>query len=294
QVGLELRQLPGAAHAVRVDEIGRVYLRIAVLLGVHIEHELRDRAVQAREPPLHQRESRAGDLGGRVEVELLQPSAEIRVAFRLKGELPRRADSSNLGVFLRRFPKRYIGIRNVGDLQKKILQLRLNDFELPLQFLQLPSEFLHLLHDLRGELLIPLRLRLSDLLRLGVALRLVILGLGLNVFSLRLEFLECRRVEVIAPRSQSLSDAIEVVAQQLNVQHGNLLKLVTGSSFFLLCCRGRADTRASPGSSALARDRSARTTSPPACPRESSSRPPRRPRARRARSGSPCRSRALS
>ena len=48
QVFLELRQLAGAEHAVGIDQVGHVDLGVAVLGGVQVEHELGERAMQAR------------------------------------------------------------------------------------------------------------------------------------------------------------------------------------------------------------------------------------------------------
>ncbi len=46
QVFLEFGQLAGAEHAVRVDDHRHVAFEIAVLAGLQVEHELRERAMQ--------------------------------------------------------------------------------------------------------------------------------------------------------------------------------------------------------------------------------------------------------
>src|SRR3546814_2668274 len=62
QVVLELRQLPGAAHRVGVDQQRHVGFLVAVLADMQVEHELRQRAVQARELAAQHGEARAGQL----------------------------------------------------------------------------------------------------------------------------------------------------------------------------------------------------------------------------------------
>ena len=57
QVALEFGQLPGAAQAFTVDDVRRVALGVAVLFGLHVQHELRQGAVQAGNRPFHDRES---------------------------------------------------------------------------------------------------------------------------------------------------------------------------------------------------------------------------------------------
>jgi len=57
QVGFKLGQLAGALERVRVDGIGNVALGVAMLAGLHIQHELAERAVQAGDLAFHHREA---------------------------------------------------------------------------------------------------------------------------------------------------------------------------------------------------------------------------------------------
>ena len=68
-VVLELGQLPGAFEHLAVDNVGRVALGVAMLLCLHIEHELRERTVQPRHRAAQETEARAGELGTEVEIE---------------------------------------------------------------------------------------------------------------------------------------------------------------------------------------------------------------------------------
>jgi hypothetical protein len=87
QVFLELRQLAGAMQAGGVDQVGGIDLGVAVLGGVRIQHELGERAVQAGQAALEQREARAGNLGGGGEIELAERLADIGVILDLEIEV---------------------------------------------------------------------------------------------------------------------------------------------------------------------------------------------------------------
>ena len=103
-----------------------------------------------------------------------------------------------------------------------------------------------------------------------------------------------RAASSVTPRLASpAATAGEIVAKEIDVEHARILADAARSARRpfapLLIPRAQA-RRASRGSSPRARDRSARTTTRPACCRESSARPRRTRPPRRARSGSPCRS----
>ncbi len=65
----ELGELAGAEEGLGIDHEGRQNLGVAVLGGVEVEHEVDERAFEARALPIVDGEARAGDLGGAVEVE---------------------------------------------------------------------------------------------------------------------------------------------------------------------------------------------------------------------------------
>ena len=66
---LELGQLPRAQQRLRVDDVRRVALGVAMLARVHVQHELRERTMQAGDCAAHHRKTRAAQLGGRGEIE---------------------------------------------------------------------------------------------------------------------------------------------------------------------------------------------------------------------------------
>ena len=96
-VVLELGQLAGAFEHLAVDDVGRVALGVAMLLGLHVEHELGERAMQSRDRPAQEREARARELGAGVEIEA-ERRADVDVIARREVELARPAPAPHLDV----------------------------------------------------------------------------------------------------------------------------------------------------------------------------------------------------
>ena len=112
QIFLELRQLARAEQRVLVDEIRHVSLGVAVLLRMHVEHELDQRAVKPGDSAVQNDESAAGELRSRLEIEHAERPAEVGVVPGLELELARLAPAPNLDV--RRLIR---AVRNVGTEQ---------------------------------------------------------------------------------------------------------------------------------------------------------------------------------
>ncbi|MNT74261.1 hypothetical protein D3C72_2130680 [compost metagenome] len=68
-----------------------------MLVHVRVEHELRQRAVQAGDAALHDGEARTGQLGGHFEVET-QRGAHVDVILDFKVKRARRADLAHFHV----------------------------------------------------------------------------------------------------------------------------------------------------------------------------------------------------
>ena len=174
QVKLELRELAGAVKAVGVDEIGNADLGVALLLGVEIQHELPESAVEARNVALHEDEAGAGDLARGVKVKSADGLAERDVILHLEIELPRLAPVALLDVeavvlsygngIIRKVRD---GVGDLADLGKDLVLLLLD-------LVELLADLGNLCHD--GGGILAVSLRLPDLLREGVALGLQLLG----------------------------------------------------------------------------------------------------------------------
>ncbi len=99
QILLELRQLPGADQRVRVHQVRRIDLGVAVLAGVQVEHELRERAMQVRDLCRACTTKRAPEM--RPAASKSSPPqvlAELDVIARLEAERARLAPAAHLDV----------------------------------------------------------------------------------------------------------------------------------------------------------------------------------------------------
>jgi len=166
--------------------------RIAVLLGMHIEHELSQRPVQPRKLATHHRETRPADFCSRAEIQLVQPSPTSTWSLTGKIEGARRAYPTHFHIVILGFAGGRGFVRQVGMVRRisfilpgclpdsiRQLSARRPDWPLP--------------HD--GADILALGLGLANLLGSGIALRLQLLGAGLDRLALHLKRLEGGRIE---------------------------------------------------------------------------------------------------
>jgi hypothetical protein len=85
KVFFKLGQLAGAAQGVGVDDVGHVALGVAVLLGLHVQHELRQGAVQPGNGACHDAKARARELDAHLKVQA-QGLAQVHMVAGLKGQ----------------------------------------------------------------------------------------------------------------------------------------------------------------------------------------------------------------
>ena len=143
---------------------------IAVGAGLQVEHELRQRPFQPRQLPLHDHETRAGDLCRSFEIHQPQPFADVEMLARLviqsRGWLSPAPHFDVAGLVL---AVRHVIERNVGnDGQCRLKRL----VELALDCLARGNEVLdraHLGFKLLGAGLVARLHRLADFLRGGIA-----------------------------------------------------------------------------------------------------------------------------
>ena len=159
QVFLKFWQLSGTTHRIGIDQIRHIHFGVAVLVGMRVEHELRERAVQPRQPALQQREARAADLHGGVEIQS-QPFADADVVLHLEIEFRNIADLAHFQIVRLGLAHRHAVMRGIGDHRKKGIQLVLYFTQTRLELLELVTEVRHFRHDRRGVL--AFRLGLPD------------------------------------------------------------------------------------------------------------------------------------
>ena len=78
QVALELGEAGDAVGAGAAHQVGHVGLGIAVLGRVHVEHELGERTVQARDTAFHHRKARTRKLRRGVEIQAAERHLVVR------------------------------------------------------------------------------------------------------------------------------------------------------------------------------------------------------------------------
>jgi hypothetical protein len=206
QVLAEFREVAGAHQAFTADHHRRQDLGVAVLAGVKIQHEADEGALQPGPPGLQHVEARARDFDPPIEVDDPPAGAEIPVG--LRGEVVCApgtflAHDLVLAVVL---AGRHARVRQVGQLQQLVVQLRLGgDAQL--------GEALQLLLQgcpLRLDLLARLGGGLADLLRQAVLLG----GRGL-LLVLQLADLLVQGDDAVEVHGRAQAD--EPVAHQLGI-----------------------------------------------------------------------------
>ncbi len=190
-----------------------------MLGGVCVEHELGDRAVQARDLAFHHDEARAGEFRGGIEVEAAETGADVDVVLRLEAELARLAPAALLDRVLGPAADRDARVRKVGDERDELGQLLLHGGVLRFHLLQLLAELGALPHQRCRLRFVLLRLGLPDLPGEGIALGLQLLGGALDPPARLLERPEAGDVEGVATRRETFRDRVDIRSQQLDVDH---------------------------------------------------------------------------
>ena len=186
------------------------------MLGrVHVEHELRDGAVQASQWSGHDGKACTSDLGRGVEIQHAQPCAELDVVLDREVELARLAHPAHLHVVVRRSADRCRFVRQVRDGKQERFEVSLDICEFPL-----PSRQLRLVRFGRPDefgRIDSLRFGLTDLLRNSVLCCLRVLNGGLDLFSSLLQSRELIPIDLDPPRRDARSDSGQILPQKLYI-----------------------------------------------------------------------------
>ena len=122
QVFLKLGQLPRAAQGIGIHDVRRVALGVAVLGGLHVQHELGQRAVQAGDGAAHEGKAGTCQLGTRVGIQA-QRRAYIDMVFHFKVKLANAAPGAGHHVARLVCAHGHAVVRQVGQLQHHGVQV---------------------------------------------------------------------------------------------------------------------------------------------------------------------------
>ncbi len=220
EIGLELRQIPGAGQRRGVDHERRLDLAVAVLARVQVEHEVDQGAREPRAGAAQHRESRGRDFRGPLEVENAERFAQIPVRQRLEVERARLTVPANLDVVGRGPADRHARVRQVRQPEQRTAALILDRGELVVEHLDLLRAFaVGVAHRGRVE---PLARRTRDLVARRVLLTLEAFDLGNDPAPRRLERREVleRPVRIDPTIAQTCTDEFGVFAHEDRVEHG--------------------------------------------------------------------------
>ncbi len=192
QIAFKLGQLAGATQRVAIDDIRRVALGVAMLLGLHVQHQLRKRTVQARDLPLHHSKTGASELDAHLEIQA-QGCADIHMVFDRKVHTARRAPAAHFDVVVLIGAHRHRCMRQIGNRQQQSLQFCLNGFQPHGRSIQLALDGTNLRHDGVGGF--ALGFELADQLARRIAFGLQFFSAHLDGLALGLQRLECCHVQ---------------------------------------------------------------------------------------------------
>ena len=221
EVGLELRQVPGAEERRRVHQERRVHLDVAVLPRVQVEHEIDERPRHARAGAEHDREPRSRHSRGPLEVHDAERHAEVDVRFRLEVEHGGRSPLPHLDVVGRARADGHGLVREIRNHEQGRAQARFDPVEFRLERLDLGAARLVRREEVRGVLAGLLGPR--HVLAGGVLLALELLHLRDERPPLGVERREGVEfgVHPLAARGEAFTDNIETIADECGIEHGS-------------------------------------------------------------------------
>ena len=143
QIAGKFRQLARTVQRIVVDQIRHVGFAVAMLLGVQIQHELRQRAVQMGNLAFHHHKTRAGQLNRCRKVQARVHFAQRHVIAHFEVKLTRRTPAFHFNVVVFIFADRHAVVRNIRDSQGNITNLGLKNVQLSFCLIQFFTQFVH-------------------------------------------------------------------------------------------------------------------------------------------------------
>ena len=216
QIFCKFRQLACALQGGVVHDVGRVMLGVAVFQRVRIEHELRQRAVQAGDLTFHDGKARAGEFRAAFEIQA-QRFAQIDMVFDFKVKFARGADFADFDVFSFVFTNRHAFVRQVGNAQQPCVQFFLNSIQIGGGLLQIGFDLGDLIHGCLRLFVFALSFQCADLFGNAVARGLQFFGFHLDGFALLFQGIETCGIKLVTALRQTFGDGCGVAAELLDV-----------------------------------------------------------------------------
>ncbi|KAF5045377.1 hypothetical protein DSECCO2_481830 [anaerobic digester metagenome] len=221
EVLFEFRELAGAHEALAVDDDRGHDLVVAVLHGLHVEHEADERPFHASGPALQEHEAAARDLGRGFEVQAPQGRSQLPVLLGGEVQLGLGAPGADLHVVRVVHALGDRRVRDVGDGHDPLLGLAVDVLEFLVQGLDARGHGPEL--GQKGVGVLAGFLHAGDVARGLVAAGLELLGLQQEVAALLVDGQELVEVELAAPLAQAFLDVVGVGANEFDVEHGRVL-----------------------------------------------------------------------
>src|SRR5690606_7376372 len=173
--------------------IGDINFCVTMFLDMGIQHELRERTMQACDAAFHDIKTRTTELGSRGKIQQPQRFSNTDMVLDSKVKRSRCSPAPYLAIVRITFSFRNTVMRQIGCDQQNLLQLSLNGLELIFGLLELITELRNFSHDrahiftfLFGD---------ADLFGSRITFRLESLRMCLYGFALRFQRIELRNRE---------------------------------------------------------------------------------------------------
>ena len=219
EILLELGQLSGANQRLRVCQKRRLHLSITMLPGVQIQHEVDQRARQARPRSAQHGKPCAGDPGGALEIKNAERVTQGPVLLRLEIEPPRRSVPTDFHVVARVCPVRHARVQQVGQRQQRRGALMFDGIPLHRKALDIGRALLARLVKMRRVLTLALGSRNLFAGRILLLVQALELRNDLTPGGFERHDLFERLVRIGAAPAQPLPDLLEVIANIGRVEH---------------------------------------------------------------------------
>ena len=220
---LEFRQLARAEHHVVAHQQRRIDLGIAMLVGVEVEHELPDRALQPRQPLLQHDKARAAQFRRRLEIHVAERAAEIVMRLRREGVVADLAVDVTLHVAVLVGAFGHVVERQVRNRGKLFRQLFVRGLRSQLKLRHRGLEFGDFGHQLAGARVVLGLLGLADFLRCRIAPRLRLLRRQDRRTAFLVDRQQRSRQRRQPAALQSGVERLGVVADRFDVVHWRLV-----------------------------------------------------------------------